>query len=68
MNDSLKIQLEKCLDITVDLVNAHCGIPDIYRHPQDLPELYRDIHNIQNRLYAIAQLNGIILKTKLKIK
>lgn len=27
-----------------------------------MPEMCRDIHNIQNRLYAIANQNGIILK------
>lgn len=57
----LKEQIQKCLKLTVELVNAHHDIGVDKLHPADLPEMCRDIHNIQNRLYAIAQQNGIIL-------
>lgn len=57
----LREQIEKCIELTVELVNAHHDLPKDKINPADLPEMCRDIHNIQNRLYAIANQNGIIL-------
>lgn len=64
MKEDLKLQLEYCLELTTQLVNAHHNIPDIQRHPSDIPEMVRDIHNIQNRIFSIAQQNGLILNRK----
>lgn len=60
MND-LKSTLGKCMSLTADLVNAHMEIDKVYKHQCDDPELYHDIHNIQNRILAIANQNDIIL-------
>lgn len=61
----LKEQIEKCMSLTVDLVNAHHDLPKDKLHPADIPEMVRDIHNIQNRLMAIAHTNKIFLKKDL---
>lgn len=61
--ESVKEKLEKCMGLTVDLVNAHHELPKDKIHPSDIQEMVRDIHNIQNRLLAIANQNNIFLKT-----
>lgn len=61
----LKEQIEKCMSLTVDLVNAHHELPKDKIHPSDMAEMCHDIHNIQNRLFAIANQNEIILKKDL---
>lgn len=57
-------KLNQCIDLTVQLWNAFKSIEESDLHQSDLPETCRDIHDIQNRIFSIANKNGIYIKTK----
>lgn len=57
--DELKIELDKCLNLSADLYNAFNNIPDQFKHKMDNQETCRDIHDIQNRIMSIAYNNGL---------
>ena len=66
MENTLKpdeIKINKCMELTVELFNTFQTINIL--HPLDCSETCRDIHDIQNRLFAIAHKQGIIIKGQL---
>ena len=57
-------KLKELLTITVDFWNKFDKLDKDKLHYLDQSELCRDIHDIQNRLYSIANRNGIVLTDK----
>jgi hypothetical protein len=44
---SLTMQEREILELTATLYNLYVALPN--RHPSDLPDMARDIHDIQHR-------------------
>lgn len=52
-------KLKLSISLSAELWNSIIDIPSDRRHEQDGAETNRDIHDIQNRIFSIAMLNGI---------
>lgn len=60
---NLEQQINECFDHSVNLWNSIMAIENELKHKMDDQETCTDIHNIQNRLFSIANSNGIIIKS-----
>lgn len=56
--NNLKDKIENCIQLTADLHNQFSSIDNKFKHKNDMAEMTRDIHDIQNRLMAILYLNN----------
>ena len=66
MPRNLEDQINKAFDLSAQLFNSVVEIDKDKKHPMDDSETCRDIHNIQNRIIALAYKNNIKLKSKLR--
>jgi hypothetical protein len=63
-NTELHQQLNKCINLTVELWNTFYDIENSCKHPSDVDEMARDIHDIQNRIISVANKNDLFIKVK----
>lgn len=57
--NNIEEKLNRCMELSADLWNEFKSIES--KHPLDESEMRRDIHDIQNRLCAIANTNKVFI-------